>query len=99
MPGAILSDVSRVETVAGLHLAGSQQLTDDGIAHLARLRSLKHLDVSGTAITDRGLLALRDLPAIETISLAGTEVTDEGIQALAHWSELRVVNVSWTRTG
>jgi len=99
MTDAVLADVSRVEAIAGLHLAGSQQLTDDGLVHLARLRALKHLDLSGTAITNRGLLALRDLPALETISLAGTHITDEGVEALAHWPELKAVNLLWTRTG
>jgi hypothetical protein len=99
MTDTILADVVRVETITGLGLGGSKALTDEGVRHLARLPSLKHLDLSGTAITDRGLQVLRDLPALMTLSLAGTQVTDEGVAHLARCHELRHVNLSWTGTG
>jgi hypothetical protein len=99
MTDAVLDEVSRVETIAGLNLGGSKSLTDAGMRHLARLPGLKHLDLSSTAITDRGLEVLPSLPALETISLAGTHVTDAGLAQLAHCDELRQVNLSWTRTG
>jgi len=99
MTDALLADVARVETVTALDLAGSKDLSDDGLRHLARLPQLKHLDLSGTAITDRGLRVLRELPALETISLAATRITDEGAVHLANCVELQTVNLSWTRTG
>jgi Leucine Rich repeat len=99
MTDAVLADVSRIETITALVLAGSRNLTDEGVRHLARLPALKHLDLSGTAITDRGLRVLQDLPALETLSLAGTPITDEGAAHLAHCDQLQEVNLSWTRTG
>lgn len=99
MTDALLADVSRIETITALDLAGSKALTDEGVRHLARLPALKHLDVSGTAITDRGLQVLRDLPALETLSMAGTHITDEGVVHLGHCDQLGQVNLSRTRTG
>src|SRR5439155_5798037 len=99
MTDAVLADIARIGTMTALNLAGSKDLTDEGVRHLARLPALKHLDVSGTAMTDRGLKVLHELPALETLSLAGTRVTDEGVAPLADCHELRRVNLSWTRTG
>ena len=99
MTDAMLADLSRVETLTALGLSGCKGVTDDGIAHLARLPRLQHLDLSGTGITDAGLQVLRHLPRLRTISLAWTRVTDEGIGALADCHELEHVNLSATATG
>lgn len=99
MTDAVLADVSRVQTITSLGLSGCKEVTDEGVRHLARLPSLRHLDLSGTGITDAGLQTLRDLPQLRTISLAGTRVTDEGIGALAHCDELEHVNLAATGAG
>ena len=99
MTDAMLADLSRIETLAALGLSGCKGVTDDGIAHLARLPGLQHLDLSGTGITDAGLQVLRHLPRLRTISLAWTRVTDEGIGALADCHELEHVNLSATAAG
>ncbi len=99
MTDEVLDQLSRVETIAALHLGGSKALTDGGVRHLARLPALKHLDLSGTAITDVALEVLRHLPAIETVSLAGTRITDAGAIHLASCEALQHVDLSWTRTG
>jgi len=99
MTDAMLEEVSRIETLTGLGLSGCRHVTDDGMRHLARLTSLQHLDLSGTAITDAGLQVLRHLPELRTISLAGTRVTDEGVGALAHCHQLEHVNLAGTAAG
>lgn len=99
MIDSVLADVARTETVSALSLGGSKELTDEGVRHLAKLPSLKHLDLSWTAITDRALDVLDSLPLLETLSLAGTCVTDTGAEHLARCHALRRVDLSWTGTG
>lgn len=99
MTDGVLADVSRVETVTALNLSGSSAVTDDGVRHLARLTSLRHLDLSGTNVTDTGLQVLRHLPRLETISLAWTRTTDAGVRALAHCEALTHVNLAGTGAG
>jgi hypothetical protein len=99
MTDAVLADVCRVENITELHLSGSKALTDDGVRHLSRLRQLKYLDLSGTAVTDRGLSVLQNLLALESVSFAMTAITDEGAHHLTHCPGLQRVNLSWTRTG
>jgi len=99
MTDAVLADVCRVENITELDLSGSKALTDDGIRHLSRLRQLKYLDLSGTAVTDCGLSVLQNLPALESVSFAMTAITDEGAHHLTHCPGLQRVNLSWTQTG
>jgi hypothetical protein len=94
-----LERLSRLDHVTSLRLAGSKALTDAGIAHLARMPQLLHLDVSGTQVTDAGLEVLRSLPALELINLSGTRITDAGAAELAHCPAIRRVELGWTRTG
>ena len=99
MTDAALGRVAGVETITGLFLGGSRELTDEGVRHLARVPRLERLDLSGTSITDRGLEVLRQLPALRSISLAGTRITDAGAAHLAHTAALEAVDLSWTNTG
>lgn len=99
MTDAALGRIARVGTVAGLTLCGSRAVTDEGLAHLAQLPGLVHLDLSGTSVSDRGLEVLRHLMSLQTISLGGTRVTDAGAVHLAHCPALERVNLSWTHTG
>ena len=100
MTDAVLAEIpSRVDTITALDLSGSKELTDAGLRHLARLPSLEHLDLSGTAISDAGVDVLRGLPRLRTISLAWTRVTDEGVRALAPCHDLERVNLAATAAG
>lgn len=99
MTDALLARFSRLEHLTALDLDGSKGLTDGGMAHLARLPRLRHLNLAGTGTTDRGLEVLRRLPSLESIVLSGTRVTDEGMQNLAACEELHAVDLTWTNTG
>ncbi len=99
MTDAMLKDIGRLEHLEALHVAGARQATDEGLRHLAGLKGLRQLVISGTAITDRGLAALRGLSKLEMLSLAGTSVTDEGLRHLAGCHALRDVDLTATRTG
>ena len=96
MTDAVLADLPEIPAIIGLGLAGSRELTDEGLRHLAKLPALQHLDLGGTAITDAGLEVLRHLPHLRTLSLAWTRVTDRGMSALAHCHELEGVNLAAT---
>jgi hypothetical protein len=99
MTDDMLEQVSRIENVTALQLGNSHSLTDDGIRHLARLKKLRHLNLSQTGITDRGLEVMRELPALELLSLVMTAVTDAGMANLAECRALRQLNLMWTNTG
>ncbi len=99
MTDALLRDVVRCPGITTLNLAGSRGVTDDGLAQVARLPNLRHLDLSGTSITDRGLAVLEELTQLETLGLIQTRVTDAGMAPLEHCDSLRRLNLMWTHVG
>jgi len=99
MTDGMLKQVAEVGGIEELDLGGSKAVTDEGVAHLAQMQSLRRVDLSGTGVTDRGLAALRSLGALTHLSLAGTRVTDDGMRHLEHCSRLEAINLMWTATG
>jgi hypothetical protein len=67
--------------LSSLSLSGNR-ITDDGLAHLARIGTLQTLDLTGTEVTDAGLEHLRALPRLQSVELGGTRVTAEGAMKL-----------------
>ncbi len=64
-----IGHLSRLSGLTGLGIAGSQ-VTDRGIASIAKLRRLQGLTLgSGSRITDRGLALLSELPDLKYLSL------------------------------
>ncbi|MCC6243298.1 MAG: hypothetical protein IT353_10680 [Gemmatimonadaceae bacterium] len=99
MTDAMLADVCALTHLTTLRLNGSGAVTDEGVALLARLPNLRHLDLSGTAVTDRGVAALAALPQLTSLSLAWTQATDNGVAALAALDALEEVDLSGSACG
>jgi hypothetical protein len=56
-------------------------VSDDGLAEVARLDGLRQLDLSDTRVTSRGVLALRRLRSLESLGLQDTGVGEEVVTA------------------
>jgi hypothetical protein len=59
-------------------------ITDDGLAHLKRLRKLQVLTLDGTAISDAGLVHLEKQRALRQLAISQTQVTVEAASRLQH---------------
>ena len=68
--------------VVWVDLARSQ-VTDAGLAALAKMTNLERLHLENTKITDAGLASLAGLQALEYLNLYGTKTTDAGVAKLA----------------
>jgi len=53
--------------LAVLELMGSPALTDAGVVHLSRMKSLRYLDLTGCNVTIKGVSALKDLKSLKSI--------------------------------
>ena len=81
-------------------LRGSIRVTDLGASKLARLSSLRKLNLSRAVLTARGIRSLAALARLETLSLSHAEsVDDTAGAALAELRALRTIDVSYTRFG
>jgi hypothetical protein len=76
-----------------LNLSHCRQVTDEGLARLARLQNLKTLRLRWTGVTDRGLPRLAGLARLERLSLHSTSVTPVGLQPLAAFPRLRYLEL------
>jgi hypothetical protein len=81
------------------HVTGGIQLTDLGVAKLAKLTKLRRLDISGAKITVAGLKALEKLP-VERLSLWNcTALDDSAAPEFAAFPKLAMLDLSYTSAG
>jgi internalin A len=57
-------------------------ITDQGLAHLGRLKRLSHLSLNDTRVGDEGLRHLVDLGDLHRLQLDRTRITDQGLAYL-----------------
>ena len=77
-------------------LTGGLQISDLGVAKLARLKNLKRLNISGARLTAEGVRTLQSLP-LERLSLwASTSLDDATAEVLAGMPTLAHVDLSYT---
>jgi Leucine-rich repeat (LRR) protein len=81
-------------------VTGGIQITDLGVAKLAKLTKLRRLDISGAKITPAGLKALKNLPQLERLSLWNcTALNDSAAPGLAALAKLSNLDLSYTGVG
>jgi Leucine-rich repeat (LRR) protein len=81
-----------------LNLNGWRRVTDAGFKNIARLKQVKALYLSDTAITDAGLCALAESKELETLDLSDTAITDAGVKSLAGLDQLQTLSLQYTKT-
>ena len=100
MTDAVLAQVAQIESVTTLALAGSRQLTDAGLRHLAHMPQLETLELTGVKLTDEGLEVLRHLPNLRRFELTWHRgISDKGASHLRHCDRLEHVDLMGTPTG
>lgn len=80
------------QQIVSLDLARTQ-VTDAGLAKLAKMTQLKELRLDNTGISDAGLEHLKGLTSLEYLNVYGSKVTDAGIQKLAGLANLKSLYV------
>ncbi|MFK8001246.1 MAG: leucine-rich repeat domain-containing protein [Polyangiales bacterium] len=65
-------------------------------AHVARLRSLRSLNLSDSGILDAGLSCISQLAELETLDLGGTYISNASIGEIARLPELRDLSLMTT---
>ncbi|HLX42763.1 MAG TPA: hypothetical protein VKR43_04985 [Bryobacteraceae bacterium] len=82
------------------HVTGGIQLTDLGVAKLAKLTKLRRLDISGAKITPAGLKVLKSLPQLERLSLWNCKSLDDSTAGeFASVPKLTMLDLSYTGAG
>lgn len=96
---AALARIAELDHVTSLNLEGCRQLSDEGVAQLARMPQLERLNLGGTRISDRALAVLHQLARLRVLQMPWAQgVTDAGIAALQPCSRLERVDLTGTQT-
>ena len=103
MADAVLARLADLSHITRINFGGTKQMSDAGLAHLARLPHLQELDLSdypGGRITDRGLDVLRHLPELRRLQMCWQGgITDAGVANLRFCHHLESVDLLGTHTG
>jgi Leucine-rich repeat (LRR) protein len=98
--GMSLGRTGKAVGAGNCHVTGGIQLTDLGVAKLAKLTKLRRLDISGARITAAGLKSLKALPQLERLSLWNCKALDDSAAAeLAGFPKLANLDLSYTSAG
>ncbi|MCY2964390.1 MAG: hypothetical protein NT069_12265 [Planctomycetota bacterium] len=90
---APLKDLMRL---AQLNLRG-QEITDDGVVHIANQKTLVKLHLEKTKITDKALEVVKGLENLEYLNLFGTEIGDAGLAHLEGLKKLKSLYLWMTK--
>ena len=102
MSDAALPRLATLDHVTHLNLAGSRELTDQGLRNLAAMPQLQDLEVGGarSSISDHGLDVLHHLSELRRFQSCWTKgISDAGLANLAFCHQLEDVNLLGTRAG
>ena len=80
---------------AAFHLSGTE-LTDDGLANVAKINKLTWLNLRGTKITDAGVAHIAGLTDLKRLHLEKTAIGDEGLKHLVGLTNLEYLNLYGT---
>lgn len=84
-----LEHLAALPNLESLSLCGNEDITDAGMAFLARSRSLRRLDIRNTQVTETGVADLMQNPSWEHLSLSRGSVTDDILVRLGRQSGLK----------
>ncbi|MBN2183388.1 MAG: hypothetical protein JW715_15870 [Sedimentisphaerales bacterium] len=90
-----ISQTPRLETLC---LNGMNNITDDGLALLTKMHSLKKLEIGSSQVTDKGLLYLSRIATLERLDLPQQQkgITDVGVSSLAKLPNLKELHINRT---
>ncbi len=89
-----LAQIAQIPNLEELNLDSRGEPTDEGLAHLTKMRSLKILKFPSLHLTDKGCAYLKQIKTLEILDSFTTsqDITDEG---MIHLSELPNLKHLW----
>ena len=92
-----LETISVCSSLEELDLSEDSSITDAGMAHLAKLRELKKLNLWRVQISDDGALMLAPLTKLEWLNLDNTKLSDSGLPVLKNMTALTFLHLGSTQ--
>jgi internalin A len=91
-----LAVIGKISTLRHLDIH-AENLTDEVLPSIGRLRNLEWLQLDGEKVSDSGMAHLASLSNLRTIALIHTNITDKSVKLLAGMPMLEVVQIPGAR--
>ncbi len=88
-----LGYLTKLQHLETLNITNNKDVTNVGVAHIAKLTNLKELTLSSDKLTDDSLTALGAVKSLKKLYLSGAGLTTSGLSNLNPLSELTVLRV------
>jgi hypothetical protein len=75
-------------------LSDNAEITDAGVAHIAKIPGLRSLSLRGTKVGDEGLASLTALSGVERLGIDRTPVTESGLALVPTFTKLTRLGLS-----
>ena len=75
---------------------GDKNISDNDLAAISKLSSLRRLHLERTEVTDKGIAAIKNLSQLQYINLVGTGVTAKGLEELKGLKNLKQIFIYQT---
>jgi hypothetical protein len=85
---AALASMSQLEW---LDLSGNPEITDQGLAHLAKCTRLRCLTLTGTSVTPAGIGALKECQDLEYLFMPDCVVTDDNVMLIPRFPRMNSI--------
>jgi hypothetical protein len=92
-----LHAIVSLEELRTLNLQGCHEITNQGIAEIARLNSVRQLYLQGTGLSVGGLRPLVRLTGLEFLDVSGTSIDDDDVAPLLKLAKLQVLLTNDTK--
>jgi hypothetical protein len=93
-PDDIVAKIAKLPNLRGLFL-NSDGLTDNGLDHLSRSKTIDSLGFGSSTVTDVGLGHLKKMAQLKELSIARAEITDAGLVHLHGMRRLSWMQLSY----
>ena len=92
---AVITGMGQPDHVTRLKLHNVPNITDGGLVHVLRLRSLENLELGNTAITDDGLKKLTALP-LHALCCQKCKFSNRGMKYIHRFAKLEYLSLAGT---
>jgi hypothetical protein len=92
-------EIAKLPKLKFLYAWGSNVLTNSGLGHLAKIKSLEFLSTRSHYITDEGMDAIAQFPNLKTLSLTCPKITDQGLSLIANMKNLQNLSLTVSLPG
>lgn len=93
-----LIEVAKLKNLQVLKIINQSKLTDEGLAHLARLNQLSRLSIVGTTITGQPFKDFAGWTNLKTASFRASKIDDQGLEELCdHFPNLESLSLAHTQ--